>query len=62
MCVLVRMQFHNHVDTQPAKRFERAMRCIYDIKCGMLQVCTNEISLRKMLWWFWAVAHLEGHS
>ena len=45
--VLVRMQFHNHVDTQPVKRFERAMRCIYDIKFGMLQVRKNEISLRE---------------
>jgi len=24
--VSVRMQFHNHVDTQPVKRFDRAMR------------------------------------
>jgi len=32
---LVRMQFHNYVDIQPAKRFERAMRCIFDIKFGM---------------------------
>jgi len=47
MFVLVRMQFHNHVDTQPVKRFERAMRYIYDIKLGMLQVRKNEISLRK---------------
>jgi len=31
MFVLVRMQFHNHVDTQPVKRFERAMRYIYTI-------------------------------
>ena len=41
------MQFHNHVDTQPVKRFERSMRCIYDIKFGMLQVRKNVISLRK---------------
>ena len=41
------MQFHNHADTQPVKRFERSMRCIYDIKFGMLQVLKNEISLRK---------------
>jgi len=41
------MQFHNHVDTQPVKRFGRAMRCICDIKFGMLQVRKNEISLRK---------------
>jgi len=47
MFVLVRMQFHNHVDTQTVKRFERAMPCIYDIKFGMLQVRKNEISLRK---------------
>jgi len=47
MFVLVRMHFHNHVDTQPAKRFERDMRYIYDIKFGMLQVRKNEISLRK---------------
>jgi len=47
MFVLVRMQFHNHVDTQPVKRFERAMRCIYDIEFGTLQVHKNEISLCK---------------
>jgi len=29
MFVSVRMQFHNHVDTQPAKRFERAMGPVY---------------------------------
>jgi len=46
MFVLVRMQFRNHVDTQSVKRF-RAVRCIYDIKLGMLQVRKNEISLRK---------------
>ena len=44
---LVYMQFHWHVDTQPVKRFERAIRCIYDIKFGMLQVRKNEISLHK---------------
>ena len=42
---------HKHVDTQPVKRFERAVRCIYDIKFGsaqeLLQVPKNEISLRK---------------
>jgi len=47
MFVSVRMQFHNHVDTQPVKRFDRAMRCIYNIKFGMLQVRKNEIPLRK---------------
>jgi len=41
------MQFHNHVDTQPVKRFDGAMRQICDIKFGMLQVRKNEISLRK---------------
>jgi len=30
MFVLERMQFHNYVDTQPVKRFEKAMR--YDMK------------------------------
>jgi len=35
------------VDTQPVKRFDRAMPCTYDIKFGMLQVRKNEISLRK---------------
>jgi len=35
------------VDTQPVKRFDRAMRYIYDIEFGMLQVRINEISLRK---------------
>ena len=43
----VRIQFHNHVDTQPVIHFWRAMRCIYDIKSGMLQVRKYEISLRK---------------
>ena len=47
MFVSVRMQFHNHVDTQPVKRFERAMQNIYDIRFCMLQVRKNEISLRK---------------
>jgi len=41
------MQFHNHVDTQPEKCFDRSMRCLYDIKFGMLQVRKNDISLRK---------------
>jgi len=36
------MQFDNHVDTQPVKRFDRAMRCIYDIKCGMLQLASAQ--------------------
>jgi len=45
--VSVRMQFHNHADTQPVKRFERDMRCIYDIKFWMLQVRKNEISLHQ---------------
>jgi len=45
MFALVRMQFHNHVDTQPVKYFERAMRCIYDTKFEMLRVRKNEISL-----------------
>jgi len=47
MLVLVRMPFHNYVDAQPAKPFERAMRCIYDIKSGTLQVRKNEILLHK---------------
>jgi len=45
--VSVRMQFHNHVDAQPVKRFDRTMRYICDIKFRMLQVRKNEISLRK---------------
>ena len=47
MFVSVRMQFHNHVGTQSVKRFDRAMRCIYDIKSGTLQVRNYDISLRK---------------
>ena len=47
MFVLVRMQFDNYVDTHPVKRCERAMRYIYGIKYGMLQVRENEILLRK---------------
>jgi len=45
--VSVRMQFHKDVDTQPVKRFDRAMRYICDIKFGLLQVRKNEISLPK---------------
>ena len=58
--VSVRMQFHNHVDTQPVKRFDRAMQYICDIKFGLLQVYKNEISLPKC---FGSYAHfrtLEG--
>jgi len=49
MFSLVRIQLRIYVDTQPVKRFsvERAIRKIYDIKFGMLQVRKNEISLRK---------------
>ena len=36
MFALVRMQFHNHVDTQSVKRFKRAVRFLYDMKFGML--------------------------
>ena len=35
------------VGTQPVKRFDTAMRYVYDIKFGMLQVRKNEISLRE---------------
>ena len=35
------------VDTQPVKHFDRAIPYTYDIKFGMLQVRTNEYSLRK---------------
>jgi len=43
-------------DTQPVKRFDRAVRYICDIKFGMLQVRKNEISLRKC---FGSSAHLR---
>jgi len=43
MFVSVRMQCHNHVDTQTVKRVERAMQYIYDIKFGTLQVRKNEV-------------------
>jgi len=58
------MQFNNHVDTQPVKRFESAMRYIYDIKFGMLQVRKNEISLRKCSGGSAdrAVVHLRGNT
>jgi len=59
MFVLVRIQFHNHVDTQPVKRFERAMRYMRDIKFGMLQVRKSDISLRKCSGNF---AHLRGNT
>ena len=47
--VLVSMQLRNHVDTRPVQRFKRkrALRYIYDIKFGMLQLRKNEISLHK---------------
>jgi len=48
------MQFHNYVDTR-VERYERAMRCIYDMKFLMLQVRKNEISLRK-----WSGASAQG--
>jgi len=56
--VLARKQFHNHADTQPVERFISAMRCIYDIKFGMMQVCKNEISLRKCS----GGSHLKGNT
>jgi len=56
--VLVRKQFHNHADTQTVERFISAMRCIYDIKFGMLQVCKNGISLRKCS----GGSHLKGNT
>jgi len=58
--VLVRMQFHNHVDTQPVNRFERAIRCIYDIKLGTLQVRKNEIANALVVLRICAVAHLRA--
>ena len=53
MFVLERMQFHNYVDTQPVKRFEKAMR--YDMKFWMLQVQKNDISLRR-----WSGSSAQG--
>jgi len=49
MFVSVRMRLRNHVDTQPVKRVsvKRAMKYIYKIKFGMIQVHENKISLRK---------------
>jgi len=49
MFVSVRMQFHNHVDCRhtTSETFRKAVRCIYDINFGMLQVRKNEISLRE---------------
>ena len=44
------MRLRNHVNTQTEKRFKRYNDyaiSIYDMKFGMLQVRTNEISLRK---------------
>jgi len=41
MFVLVRIQFHNYIDTQPVKRLQRPLRWIYDMKFWMLQVCKN---------------------
>jgi len=51
------MQFHNHVDTQPVKRSQKAVRCIYNIKFGMLQVRENKMPLRK---WSSGSAHLHS--
>jgi len=60
MFVLVSMQLRNHVDAQPVKRCKRwkgEMLYLYDIKCGMLQVRKNEISLRK---WSGGIAQLHN--
>jgi len=38
------------LDTQPVKRFDRAMRYIYDIKFGMLQVRQEWDFTAQMLW------------
>ena len=49
--VSVRMQFHKHVDTQPVKRFDSAMRYIHDIKSGTLPsmrfYCANALVVRN---------------
>jgi len=48
--VLVHRQFHNDVYTQPVKRFDRAMQCIYTIsnleccKCTRMRFhCANAL-------------------
>jgi len=65
MFALVRMHFHNHVDTQSVKHFKRAVRCICDIKFGMLQVrenetqpCSNALVVLRIC----AVAHIRGNT
>jgi len=66
MFVLVRMQLRNHVDTQPVPFPALHVLCdiyiyiyiyICDIKFGMLQVRSNEISLRK---WCGGAAQLRS--
>jgi len=49
------MQFHNHVDTQPVKRFDRAMRYIYAIsnleccKCARMRFqCANALVVLRI--------------
>jgi len=62
MFVSVRMQCHNHVDTQTVKRVERAMQYIYDIKFGTLQVRKNEVFSAQMLWWLCGFPYLGGNT
>jgi len=58
MFVLLRMQFHNHVDTRQVKRFVRAMRCqIWNVASAKEKYFAAQI-----LWWFCAVALLTGNT
>jgi len=50
MFVLMRVQLLNHADTQPVERLKckRAMRYLYEIKSGMLEVREDEFLIEWM--------------
>jgi len=47
MFVSVSMQLCNYADTQPVSVLSGAIRYMHNIKCRMLHLRDNEISLRK---------------
>ena len=63
MFVSVRMQFHNHVDTQLVKRFDRAMRYqIMRYQIWNVASAQERHFTAQMHCWFCAVAHLRGNT
>ena len=62
MFALVRMQFHNHVDTQPVKRFDRAMQIYIRYQIWNVASAQEWDFTAQMLWLFYAFAHLRGNT